>query len=336
MPNALGSVGSGDGDFPEIIDLNVGGYQYTTRLSTLLREPDSMLHAMFSGRHTVSRDREGRYFIDRDGDVFSYVLAYLRDGVLPHGPLPTQLAQRLVLEAEYLQLRGMTAELRLHGAVLVDGLLDVCRRQLGPDYDSFKRDLVVRAIELSRSSRQPRPRALKVYSSHAPCCQGLDAPKPHAVRDVVSTLQPNMVDFVSRIPNLDEWKDVLLEDLRLLGHEVTIRGVDRVQCAGREGNYGESCTRGPRGTPSVIGSIFEISFGALWGKDCIHATHLPDETTSTASSSSFTPSSSRARQAPRGATKVPLKPRPVATDADSAEDWLSNLVDAIHHRVWPV
>ena len=38
-----------------------------------------MLAAMFSGRHELDTDSEGRYFIDRDGTYFKYILNYLRD-----------------------------------------------------------------------------------------------------------------------------------------------------------------------------------------------------------------------------------------------------------------
>ena len=39
-----------------------------------------MLAVMFSGRHNASTDEDGRYFIDRDGTHFRYILNYLRDG----------------------------------------------------------------------------------------------------------------------------------------------------------------------------------------------------------------------------------------------------------------
>uniref|UniRef100_A0A3Q1EDN6 Potassium channel tetramerization domain containing 7 n=1 Tax=Acanthochromis polyacanthus TaxID=80966 RepID=A0A3Q1EDN6_9TELE len=45
--------------FPEVISLNVGGTYFTTRLSTLRRYEDTMLAAMFSGRHYIPRDAEG-------------------------------------------------------------------------------------------------------------------------------------------------------------------------------------------------------------------------------------------------------------------------------------
>ncbi|KAJ7308996.1 hypothetical protein JRQ81_008280 [Phrynocephalus forsythii] len=57
-------------EFPEVVPLNVGGLHFTTRLSTLRRHEDTMLAAMFSGRHYIPTDAEGRYFIDRDGTFF--------------------------------------------------------------------------------------------------------------------------------------------------------------------------------------------------------------------------------------------------------------------------
>ncbi|TRY99750.1 hypothetical protein DNTS_033615, partial [Danionella cerebrum] len=70
-------------EFPEVIPLNVGGTYFTTRLSTLRRYEDTMLAAMFSGRHYIPRDAEGRYFIDRDGTYFGDILNFLREGELP-------------------------------------------------------------------------------------------------------------------------------------------------------------------------------------------------------------------------------------------------------------
>ncbi|XP_061819013.1 BTB/POZ domain-containing protein KCTD7 [Nerophis lumbriciformis] len=70
-------------EFPEVISLNVGGTFFTTRLSTLRRYDDTMLAAMFSGRHHIPRDAEGRFFIDRDGAYFGDILNFLREGELP-------------------------------------------------------------------------------------------------------------------------------------------------------------------------------------------------------------------------------------------------------------
>lgn len=76
--------------FPEILHLNVGGTPYTTRLATVMGSQDSQTHsemlcAMFSGRHSVPQDSQGRYFIDRDGQHFHIVLDYLRHKQVPRG-----------------------------------------------------------------------------------------------------------------------------------------------------------------------------------------------------------------------------------------------------------
>jgi len=57
----------------------VGGRHFDTTLTTLLKYEDSMLAAMFSGRHLVVKDEEGRYFIERDGANFGHILNFLRD-----------------------------------------------------------------------------------------------------------------------------------------------------------------------------------------------------------------------------------------------------------------
>jgi hypothetical protein len=57
--------------------LDVGGKHFTTSLTTLSREPDSMLGVMFSGRFKIMTDEHGRVFIDRDGKLFQYILEYL-------------------------------------------------------------------------------------------------------------------------------------------------------------------------------------------------------------------------------------------------------------------
>jgi hypothetical protein len=83
-----------------VVDLNVGGALYSTTRTTLLRH-DSMLAAMFSGRHELKRRADGRIFIDRDGELFKYVLQYLRDGDLDVEDLDQGLRKRLKREAAF-------------------------------------------------------------------------------------------------------------------------------------------------------------------------------------------------------------------------------------------
>ena len=69
--------------FASTIKLNVGGKIYKTTLDTLRKDPDSMLCAMFSGRFELKADEDdGAYFIDRDAELFRYVLKSLQLRVL--------------------------------------------------------------------------------------------------------------------------------------------------------------------------------------------------------------------------------------------------------------
>ncbi|KAM7500008.1 hypothetical protein LguiA_024422 [Lonicera macranthoides] len=90
-----------------LVRLNVGGKKFCTTVDTLTqREPDSMLAAMFSGRHTVFKDSEKGYiFVDRDGKHFRHILNWLRDGEVP--TLKDTEYSELLREAEYYQLLGL-------------------------------------------------------------------------------------------------------------------------------------------------------------------------------------------------------------------------------------
>ena len=56
-----------------------------------------MLAAMFSGRHELDTDSEGRYFIDRDGTYFKEILNYLRDSTqLPSAERALEVSDGLV------------------------------------------------------------------------------------------------------------------------------------------------------------------------------------------------------------------------------------------------
>ncbi|KAK3605414.1 hypothetical protein CHS0354_007490 [Potamilus streckersoni] len=95
-------------EFPEIVELNVGGVFYTTALSTLTKEPESLLGQMFKGMGHVKihKDSKGKVFLDRDGVLFRYILDYLRNMKLV---LPENFheKERLRHEAEYFQIQGL-------------------------------------------------------------------------------------------------------------------------------------------------------------------------------------------------------------------------------------
>ena len=60
--------------FEKAVKLNVGGVLYKTSLTTLVKDTNSMLAAMFSGRFELKLDEDGSYFIDRDGELFRYCM----------------------------------------------------------------------------------------------------------------------------------------------------------------------------------------------------------------------------------------------------------------------
>ena len=96
--------------FQTRVKLDVGGHTFTTSVSTLTRDPNSMLAAMFSGRHEVKHEKDGTVFIDRDGTHFRYILNYLRDGAT-EGSLPEeqQALKELLNEAVYFQITALVA-----------------------------------------------------------------------------------------------------------------------------------------------------------------------------------------------------------------------------------
>ena len=82
-----------------IIRLNVGGVSYDTTKSTLCRVP-SMLESMFNGPFE-SKLIDGRYFIDRNGQLFQHILDYLRDGESWDVPSDLDLCRSLLREARF-------------------------------------------------------------------------------------------------------------------------------------------------------------------------------------------------------------------------------------------
>ncbi|XP_061566017.1 BTB/POZ domain-containing protein KCTD12-like [Cololabis saira] len=95
--------------FPELVELNVGGQVFVTRLQTLTAVPDSLLGTEFT-KHSpadIPRDGKGRFFFDRDGQLFRYILDYLRDSQL-FLPEFFRERKRLQREADFFRLPGLS------------------------------------------------------------------------------------------------------------------------------------------------------------------------------------------------------------------------------------
>ena len=79
----------------------------------LTQEPDSMLAAMFSGRHPVSKDKDGRFFIDANREIFSHILNFLRFECLP----PMDISFLVYQQAVYLGLQKLASRLETYAPV---------------------------------------------------------------------------------------------------------------------------------------------------------------------------------------------------------------------------
>mmetsp|Transcript_114601 Transcript_114601/g.286444 ORF Transcript_114601/g.286444 Transcript_114601/m.286444 type:complete len:573 (-) Transcript_114601:136-1854(-) len=83
------------------VHLNVGGTVFETSRSTLVQQPGSYLEALLSGRYQISRDRNGRVFINRDPEHFRTVLNFLRNPQTPPMPRDSAESEALVREAGF-------------------------------------------------------------------------------------------------------------------------------------------------------------------------------------------------------------------------------------------
>ncbi|XP_030634818.1 potassium channel tetramerization domain containing 12.2 [Chanos chanos] len=139
--------------FSEIIELNVGGQVYVTRHSTLIAVPNSLLWTMFSQKTPaeLTTDNKGRFFIDRDGFLFRYILDYLRDLTLV---LPDYFKERACLqkEAEFFQLNELSR--RLKPVVSKDNSIgeEVC--QSDPEETALASALASTSIATTTASSQ--------------------------------------------------------------------------------------------------------------------------------------------------------------------------------------
>jgi hypothetical protein len=68
----------------DIIRFNVGGTPYEVALATLQKSPETMLAKLASKkwRERSGNDADEPIFIDRDGEIFKYILAWYRNNVI--------------------------------------------------------------------------------------------------------------------------------------------------------------------------------------------------------------------------------------------------------------
>ena len=101
-------------DTNEPITLNIGGIKYQTTLTTISKYRDCLIYKMFDGSFSLKPNKDGSYFIDRNGKYFEYILDYLRNGTLniPISNCDSYLINHLLSEADYYQIKPLIQELR--------------------------------------------------------------------------------------------------------------------------------------------------------------------------------------------------------------------------------
>jgi hypothetical protein len=94
----------------DVVKLNVGGELFTTTKETLIgtgTDTDSLLARMFDDdQHIGKKVIDGGFFFDRDGSLFHYILAWLRDGPKVVACIPEEKKDLLLIEASFYQLAG--------------------------------------------------------------------------------------------------------------------------------------------------------------------------------------------------------------------------------------
>jgi len=88
------------------VRLNIGGHFYETTNKTIARVQDTFLTSLISNRVPTIMDREGRYFIDRDGQFFAPILTYLRTEELSIPP--TMSIDDVEREAKFYLIHPLT------------------------------------------------------------------------------------------------------------------------------------------------------------------------------------------------------------------------------------
>ncbi|XP_074594293.1 BTB/POZ domain-containing adapter for CUL3-mediated RhoA degradation protein 3 [Brevipalpus obovatus] len=132
----------------QYVKLNVGGSLFQTTVGTLTKI-ESMLRAMFSGRHVIYTDSEGWVLIDRCGKYFGTILNFLRDGSVPLPETKKELTE-LLAEAKY---------------YLIQELIDVIEAKLSNCKDSESLPEPICRVPMITS---PKEEALLISSSSKP------------------------------------------------------------------------------------------------------------------------------------------------------------------------
>ncbi|CAI5773498.1 BTB/POZ domain-containing protein KCTD14 [Podarcis raffonei] len=199
----------------QIIELNVGGEIFTTTLSTLKKHPGSKLAEMFASGQTKPRtDPEGRYFIDRPGTYFKYILEYLRSN-----QVPTNCVQEVYKEALFYDIEPLVKQ--LEDSPQIFGEL-VARKQFLARVPSYNEN-----IELM--IRIARAEAVAARQSSVMVCvmkTDEDVVKCHDTLNGLDSYKKSVVKFGpwKASPGISDLLDCIKIDVEAKGYKISLQG----------------------------------------------------------------------------------------------------------------
>lgn len=128
-------------DAGPIVGLNVGGTVFYTTKQTL-EDASEFFERLFSKRHAQTMDDNDNFFIDRDPDMFPYILQYARSGSV-QGLDSMDIVRRIHKEARFYLMQDLWEHLEEHSKPRAD---------LIQDMSHFPYDLVFEASGYLRST----------------------------------------------------------------------------------------------------------------------------------------------------------------------------------------
>jgi hypothetical protein len=86
------------------IGLNIGGQLFETDVTTLTKDPYSVLAAICREKPICPPNKDGIFYFDRDWWLFRHILAFLRTNALPSD---LETLKELYVEASYYRLESL-------------------------------------------------------------------------------------------------------------------------------------------------------------------------------------------------------------------------------------
>lgn len=120
--------------------------------------------AKFSGQHQISKDQNGRYFLDFDGDTFTHILNYLRHGRLPPVHKSVEVYELSVILGIWSLARNLEVYFPVHQK-LSSGKIRSLYRTYSTIFEKIRKAIVTRNVQENDFSIN-----IPIYTQEQNCC----------------------------------------------------------------------------------------------------------------------------------------------------------------------